>query len=182
MASRRSGARALAIVVGVVVALGAASPGRAVPQEPAPCVAAESHSGKARMMNGMRPGELDVALARPRGAPPPRRFIDVERAATSGRFRAVDCDSSAARAVTQYQLALKGRLSVDSTGKLAVGFGVFTGSGFTGGWNAVAGRGGGVAVDFNLKQLFLAARPGRSFALEYGGLEIEHGESTEVTS
>jgi hypothetical protein len=94
------------------------------------------------------------------------RFLELDRASASGRFR------SATSAELQYQGALKGSFKLDGRGKFAVRAGAFTGSGFTGGWDGA----------IHLKQLYLDVEVVPRASIQVGGLDIAHGESTEVTS
>jgi hypothetical protein len=94
------------------------------------------------------------------------RYVELDRIALSGRFR------SAASTELQYQAALKAGFKLDEAGRLVVRAGAFTGSGFTGGWDG----------SLYLKQLYLDAEVLPRASIQIGGLDIAHGESTEVTS
>jgi hypothetical protein len=109
------------------------------------------------------------------------RFLQLTRASSSGRFRSIERVSEGSAAIDlQYQAALLGRAAFDRRGKLGVGFGVFTGRGFTGGWNRIAGA--GRSQDLYLKQLHLDVEPHPHLSVQVGGIDVAHGESTEITS
>src|SRR5262249_9506787 len=60
--------------------------------------------------------------------------------------------------------------------------GLFTGNGFTGGWNSSGWGTGKGQSNLFLKQLFFSARPIAGVEIQYGGLYFDRGQSTEVTS
>ncbi len=82
----------------------------------------------------------------------------------------------------QYRFLVRGLLKLDERGRYAVGFRVSTGNAFTFSWNNTGAGLGGFEADVYLKDLFLAASPAKHLEFQYGGIGINRGESTEITS
>lgn len=81
----------------------------------------------------------------------------------------------------QYQIAVTGRFKLDAKGHFSVNAGLFTGSSFIAGSNNT-GLGRGVAQStLYLKHLYLSAVPVKGVEIQYGGLNIWHDESTDIT-
>jgi len=149
-----------------------------------PAVATTQDSGNEKndeMIIAMRPG--DTQLTHPPSLPMKGTggWLELGRVATSGRYRLIDDGSSQRERVLQYQFSMKTRLRLDNQGKVGLSAGVFTGDGFGGGWNRFTRSGSGKEPDVFLKQLYFNARPVTGLEIQYGGLEIAHGETTEVT-
>ncbi|HXG90431.1 MAG TPA: hypothetical protein VNJ02_19055 [Vicinamibacterales bacterium] len=101
----------------------------------------------------------------------------------SSRFRWIESDSGRITSSThQWQPQLRARLLFDRAGRYSVNVGAFGGSQFVAGWNNSGGGLGLFARDFNVKQLFVAAEPVKDLEVQFGGLYLTRGESTEVTS
>ncbi|MGH9460365.1 MAG: hypothetical protein ACRD1X_04055 [Vicinamibacteria bacterium] len=133
------------------------------------------------MIIAMRPGDTQLTDAPSLPMKGTGGWLELGRVATSGRYRLIDGGSSQRESVLQYQFSMKTRLKLDTQGKLGLSAGVFTGDGFGGGWNRFTRSGSGEEPDLFLKQLHLSAQPVAGLEIQYGGLEIAHGESTEVT-
>ena len=82
----------------------------------------------------------------------------------------------------QHKEAIRGRLKFDRPGNYSLNFGVFSGKTFTSSWDATGWGTGDAQRYAALKQLYVAARPVRGVELQYGGLYIIRGESTEITT
>jgi len=82
----------------------------------------------------------------------------------------------------QWQPQLRARLLFDERARYSLHVGAFSGAHLVSGWNNTAGGLGVYTGDFNVKQLFLAALPSSSLELQFGGLYINRGESSEVTA
>ncbi|HWQ31690.1 MAG TPA: hypothetical protein VNQ79_02310, partial [Blastocatellia bacterium] len=76
----------------------------------------------------------------------------------------------------------KGRFKFDRAGRYSINFGVFSGNSFTGGWNNTIVGTVSPLTNLSLKQLYFSARPVKGVELQYGGLSVQRGESTEITS
>src|ERR1051326_6613097 len=135
------------------------------------------------MMIEMRPGDTHLdATGRP-GEAIFGRWFNLDTASVSTRYRHIDDFLGETTASNQqFQVALKGKLSLDTGGHVTIHAGVFTGNSFTGGWNN-AGPGTGYAQsNLFLKQLFVGVKPAAGVEIQYGGIEFARGESSEITS
>jgi len=111
------------------------------------------------------------------------RWFELQSAVISGRYRFVANSEGVTSAHgVQYRPAFKGRFKFDSAGRYTINAGVFSGNGFTRGWSTTGWGTGKAQTNSYLKQLYFAARPVDGLAVEYGGLYILHGESSEITS
>ncbi|MBA3272049.1 MAG: hypothetical protein H0T71_16215, partial [Acidobacteria bacterium] len=77
---------------------------------------------------------------------------------------------------------MRARFLIDPAARFSVHIGAFGGSQFVSGWNNTGGGIGEVARDFNVKQLFVAAEPVTGLEFQVGGLYLNRGENTEVSS
>ena len=111
------------------------------------------------------------------------RWFELQTATISTRYRFVE---NSAGVTTNDQLqhseVFKGRLKFDAEGRYSLNAGVATGNNFTGSWNNTGWGTGRGATNLYLKQLFLSAKPVKGLELQYGGLSLLRGESTEITS
>lgn len=111
------------------------------------------------------------------------RWFELQTATLSTRYRYIE---NSAGATTfnhmQHNEAFKGRFKFDAAGRYSVNAGLFTGNSFTGSWNNTGAGTGKPVTNLYLKQLYFSAKPVRGVELQYGGLYILRGESTEITS
>jgi hypothetical protein len=82
----------------------------------------------------------------------------------------------------QHLSALKARLRLSERGRATIHAGVFPGARFRSGWNDTGWGTGETGFGLYLKQLYLSAAPAPGVEAQWGGLAVEYGESTEVTS
>jgi hypothetical protein len=81
----------------------------------------------------------------------------------------------------QYQIAARGRFKFDAAGRFSLNAGLSTGASFIAGFNN-SGIGLGAAQgNVYLKHLYLSAQPLDGIEVQYGGLDIWHDESTDIT-
>lgn len=81
----------------------------------------------------------------------------------------------------QYQVAVRGRFKLDAEGRFSINAGLYTGNNFIAGSdNTGLGR-GRAQSNVYLKHLYLSARPLDGVEIQYGGLNIWHDESTDIT-
>jgi hypothetical protein len=80
----------------------------------------------------------------------------------------------------QHKESFIGRLKLDTKGNYSINAGVFSGSNFIASWNASGWGTGNLFTNLYLKQLYFAAKPVKPMELQYGGLYVTRGESTEV--
>ncbi len=130
----------------------------------------------------MRTGETHLASSST-GEGKLSPWFELQTASLSTRYHYIrNTGGVTAANNNQYQLSLQGRLKLDRAGKYGVHAGVFTGNSFNGGWNASGLGSGAGRSNLFLKQLYFSARPANGVELQYGGLEIPSGQSTEVTA
>lgn len=137
-----------------------------------------------------RTGSPSHAAGMPAGRPtddPPRpkglaRWVDVPVATLSTRYRVIQPTAGPDTNHVQARETLRLRLKLDPRARLSITSGWQTGSTFTSGFDSTGiGTGEGV-WDFQMRQLFLSAAPAAGVQVSYGGLGIERGQATEITS
>jgi hypothetical protein len=110
-------------------------------------------------------------------------WLELQTASLYTRYRYVESSALVTTAnQMQHKESFKGRLKFDKQDRLSLNAGVFSGRQFIGTWNNTGWGTGTGQSNLALKQLFIAAAPFRGLTLEYGGLYILRGESTEITS
>ncbi len=111
------------------------------------------------------------------------RWFDLQMATLNLRYRYAD---NSLGIVTSNQLqhreVFKGRLKFDGDGKYSLNAGVFSGRTFIGTWNNTGWGTGDGQTNLALKQLYLSAAPIAGLELQYGGIYIIRGQSTEISS
>jgi hypothetical protein len=129
-----------------------------------------------------------VSPAQAARAPEPERrgltrWLDLQAVTLSTRFRFIQT-SAGVTAVRQQQHkeSLRARLTFDKAGAYSLNAGVFSGKSFISSWDATGLGTGDPQGYVAVKQLFLAARPIRGLELQYGGLYLVRGESSEITT
>ncbi len=119
----------------------------------------------------------------PKPPPPLARWVDVQNATLTTRYRFVD---TSAGAITTNQLqhreSLRARFKFDAPGKYALNVGVFSGSRFTSSWNNTGIGLGDWQETLAVRALYFAAQPIVGVEAQYGGMFIIKGESTEITT
>ncbi|MFN7945227.1 MAG: hypothetical protein U0Z53_07735 [Blastocatellia bacterium] len=131
------------------------------------------------------PAAVPTPSPAPQGQPEGRlaRWIDLQTVTFSLRYRLVENSSGVTTASQlQHNEAIKGRFKFDSGGKYSINFGVFSGNNFIGSWNNTGAGTGSPFTNLYLKQLYFSARPIRGVEFQYGGLYVQRGESTEITT
>jgi len=81
----------------------------------------------------------------------------------------------------QYQVAIRGRFKLDAKGRFTIHAGAYTGANFIAGSNNTGLGRGRAQSNVYLKHLYLSVRPLDGVEIQYGGLNIWHDESTEIT-
>ena len=125
-----------------------------------------------------------VSAETPPAAPPASwgRF-DLQAATLATRYRFIENSS---RDVTSNQMQFKDtarfRVKIDERGRFAVTGGLLTGNAFTGGWDNTGIGTGDLAGTQRLRHLFVSAAAVSGVELQVGGLYVNRGESTEITS
>jgi hypothetical protein len=129
------------------------------------------------------PVQVPVRLSLPRPAPKFRHWLELQTVTASVRYREVET-SAGVRTTNQMQDSevIKGRVKFDPSGAYTLNANVSSGTSITGGWNTTGVGTGVLVTNLYLKQLYFAAAPTRGFELQYGGLPVVRGETTEVTT
>jgi hypothetical protein len=139
--------------------------------------------GEAKDVPGVKKGP--AAPATPQAPTECRlcRWFELQTATIGVRYRFV---ANSLGVTTNRQLqhtqAFKARFKFDRAGKYSINAGVFSGSNFTGSWNNLGPGTGRPFTNLYLKQLYFSAKPAAGLEVQYGGLYVSRGESTEVTS
>jgi hypothetical protein len=110
------------------------------------------------------------------------RWLELQASSLLTRYRYGDTTRSVVtHNQQQHQELFRGRLKFDPRGRFALNASLTTGSAFTSGWdNTGWGMGQGTAMLY-LKQLYLSGAPVKGLELQFGGLAVLRGESTEIT-
>jgi hypothetical protein len=157
-----------------------ASPATQVVSSPPAPAAAPVTAVAAAQATAPRPATAPVRPSPPVGF---KRWADVQQLTQSFRYRQI-YDSAGVHTTDQGQTntSLKARFKFDTLGHYAVNAGLFTGASNTSSWNNTGMGTGDPARDLHLKQLYFAAAPISGLELQYGGLYVARGESTEITT
>jgi len=110
------------------------------------------------------------------------RWLEFDNLSFSTRYHFIE-NSNRTKATNndQYQVAIKGRFKFDKKGDYSVTAGVYTGNSFTGGWNNTGWGTGDRQTTLFVKQLYFQARPVKGLEIQFGGLPVTNGVSTEAT-
>lgn len=135
------------------------------------------------MIIGMRSGETHLDGRNRRAPGEVDRRLTFEVASLAVRYHLIETlDDAVHTENAQHLQALKARLRLEGRGRASLHAGVFPGSRFTSGWNNTGWGTGEPGLRLYLKQLYLEAQPARGVEMQWGGLAVAYGESTEVTS
>ncbi len=135
------------------------------------------------MIIGMRAGDTHLDAKDRKTPEEVDRRITIEAASLALRYHFVESFDEALRVENaQHLQALRARVRLDGKGRTSLHAGVFPGSRFGSGWNNTGWGTGEPGLRLYLKQFYLSARPAHGLQVEWGGLGVAYGESTEVTS
>jgi hypothetical protein len=81
----------------------------------------------------------------------------------------------------QYQISVRGRFKLDAKGRFSINAGLFTGPSFLAGFNNTGLGMGAAQSAVYFKHLYVSALPLDGVEVQYGGLNIWHDESTDIT-
>jgi hypothetical protein len=111
------------------------------------------------------------------------RWFSLDHASLGARLAASgDSSGSPMRGALQHQEMFEGAFLFDAKAKYSVHANVADGDGFTGGWaNSGAGRAPG-SYNLFLKQLYVSAKPVSGIEFQYGGIGVENGFASGITS
>jgi hypothetical protein len=158
-------------------------------EHPVTVVASSSEKKEKPKAEGSRKKSEGTTEAKPSTKPQPNqecpicRWFELQQATISTRYRSIE---SSASVLTNNQVqsnqAFKARFKFDREGKYSFNFGLFSGNNFTGSWNNTGIGTGTRFTNMYVKQAFVAAKPIKGVEVQFGGLYVERGENTEITS
>ncbi len=118
-------------------------------------------------------------------SPPPAgrtsRWLDLQGGNVALDYKRAEPTSSPWYYQLQYRFLVRGLLKLDDKDRYEVGFRVSTGNYFTFSWNNTGAGRGAAEKGLYIKELFLSARPWKHVEIQYGGIGINRGETTEIT-
>jgi hypothetical protein len=130
----------------------------------------------------LKPG--DLRLFAPSASTPGKlhRWLDLQAAAVGIQYLFVKNGLGVTIAnQQQYQVATRGRFKLDAKGRFAINAGLSTGTNFIAGFNNTGLGVGKARSNLYLKHLYFSAVPVDGIEVQYGGLDIWHDESTDIT-
>ena len=130
----------------------------------------------------LKPG--DVRLFAPTLATPGRlyRWLEMQAASVGTQYVfAKNGFGTTTANQQQYQVVIRGRFKFDADGRLSLNAGLYTGPNFIAGFDNTGFGRGKAQSNLYLKHLYLNALPFDGVELQYGGLDIWHDESTDIT-
>ena len=117
-------------------------------------------------------------------APPQlARWLELQNATLNLRYRLAD--NSAGVTTTnqlQHRETLRARVKFDPSARYTLNLGLFTGPRFTSSWDNTGWGISDAQKNLAFKAMYLAAIPVPGVEVQYGGLYIVRGDSTELTS
>jgi hypothetical protein len=112
-----------------------------------------------------------------------KRWFEIESWTLSTRYRYVRTDAGVVtNDQQQWQIQFRPRLKFDSKGKYSIAAFVATGRAFNSGWDNLGPGTGTLQTNLYVKQLYLNAKPTKKVELQFGGIGINQGEGTEITT
>jgi len=110
------------------------------------------------------------------------RWLELKTGVLGFRYKRTEATDTPWIYQIQYQIQTRGRVKLDREGRYSAGFRFGTGNLFQYSWNATGAGAGDAQFRVYLKELFFLAAPWRSVEIQFGGIGINRGESTEITS
>jgi hypothetical protein len=111
------------------------------------------------------------------------RWFELQAATLTARYRFIeDNHGETANNQMQYQDVFRGRFKFDAAGHYSINAVAASGNQFIGSWNNTGAGTGQAATNHYLKQLYVSARPFAGVEIQYGGLGLLRGESSEITT
>jgi hypothetical protein len=130
----------------------------------------------------LKPG--DVRLFKPSASIPGKlhRWFDLQAASIATQYIFAKNGLGVTTAnQQQYQVAVRGRFTLDDKGRFSINSGLYTGASFIAGSNNTGIGMGRAQSNLYLKHLYFSAVPLDGVEVQYGGLDIWHDESTDIT-
>jgi len=161
--------------------------GAAQAQEKTPTPAVTSTVEETQTKNKGTAGSSSSGSSAAATAQPPSgklsRWFEVQTAILYARYRFVETSAGVTTAnQIQHKESFQARFKFDEQGNYSLNAGLFSGRNFIATWNNTGWGTGAAQSNLALKQLYFSAKPVKGLELQYGGLYILRGESTEITS
>jgi hypothetical protein len=118
----------------------------------------------------------------PAPAGPLSRWLELKTGTLGFRYKRAATSDCPWVYQVQYQFQTRGRLKFDREGRYSAGFRLSTGNVFSFSWNSTGAGAGDPSMRVYLKELYFLAAPWKSLEIQFGGIGINRGESTEITS
>lgn len=113
----------------------------------------------------------------------PASWFEPQTVTLSSRYRFVENSAGNVTAnQVQFKDVIRARFNVDRDRRFSINLGAGSGSSFTSSWDTTGIGSGNPSADLYVKQLYASAAPVHGVELQVGGLYINRGENTEVTS
>lgn len=128
-----------------------------------------------------------IATPDPPSGPAPargvKRWVDWQAGTVESRYRWVETTAGVETSNSlQHKQSFKAGFKFDPEGRYSLQALAGTGSGFSSNWDNLGPGIGEPTWTFNLRQLYLQARPVDWIEGSWGGMSIDRGEHTEITS
>jgi hypothetical protein len=121
--------------------------------------------------------------SQPASEPKWTRWFELQTATLTARYRFIeDSKEETANNQMQYQDVFKGRFKFDAAGRFSLNATVASGNQFIGSWDNTGAGTGNATTNHYLKHLYVSARPLAGVEIQYGGLGLLRGESSEITT
>lgn len=129
----------------------------------------------------LKPG--DIRLFEPSASTPGKlhRWLELQAVSIGTQYIFAKNGGTTTANQQQYQVAVRGRFKLDSKERFSINTGLYTGTNFRAGSNNTGVGIGTAQSNLYLKHLYLSARPLDGVEFQYGGLNIWHDESTDIT-
>jgi hypothetical protein len=112
-----------------------------------------------------------------------KRWFDIDVFSLATRYRYIRANNGSTLAnQQQWQLQFRPRFKFDKKGDYSVFASVSTGNIFTTTWNNTGVGTGRHQTNLFVKHLYFDAKPSKKVELQFGGIDLNRGESTEVTT
>ncbi len=111
------------------------------------------------------------------------RWFELQAATLGARYRFVEeAQGETASNQMQHKETFRGRFKFDAAGRFSVNANVSSGNRFVSSWNNTGVGEGNATTNLYLKNLYVSAQPFAGVEIQYGGLGLLRGESSEITS
>lgn len=148
-----------------------------------------AHDLSAQTSTNSSSGGIDNSSATPEASPTPvvepwlKRWFGLDTFVLSTRYKFVRTENGHTTAnVQQYQVIARAKFKFDANGRYSINAGLSTGNSLTVGWNNTGVGTGDLQTNLYLKQMFFDAKPTKGLEVQVGGLGVNRGENTEITS